>query len=169
MSELLKKYYKEYNKTIEDIVALGEKPKNRWYQRKWKEVLIKLDELSLDEKGYAVCAISRIKGQHNKLVRFFIASHIKPYAKCIEDEDYELCFDHHNGLILSASIEALFDQYLITILLQTGEIVKNNIVDTISNSASIFNKKTHIQNYYLTDKRKGYLLLHNEEFRKKLN
>ena len=169
MANLLKKYYAEYNKTVDDIIAIGEKPKTRWYQRKWKEVLIKLDELALDEKGYAICAISGVKGRYSKLGRFFIASHIKPYSLCIDERDYESCFDPNNGLILTANIDALFDQYLISISPTDGKILKNDIVDTITKSNQLFNNKTHIANYYLTEKRKTYLLLHNQYFENKIN
>lgn len=168
IAELLKRYYEEYNKTIDDIVALDKVPKTRWYQKKWKEVLIKMDELALNEKGYAICAISGIKGLYAKLGKFFIASHIKPYALCIEQKDYESAFDPNNGLILVANLDALFDQYLISINADNGAILKNDVVLSITKQQRIlFNNKNEISKYYLTEKRKDYLRLHNEFFQRK--
>ena len=169
IAKLLKNYYDEYNKSIEDILALHQAPKTRWYQKRWKEVLIKMDELALNEKGYAICAISGIKGAYAKLGRFFIASHIKPYAQCINEKDYESAFDPNNGLIRSANVDALFDQYLISVNADDGSIMINDVVATISRYKQLFNSKNTIPSYYMTEKRKEYLKLHNYCFNQKVN
>ncbi|MFA5659922.1 MAG: HNH endonuclease signature motif containing protein [Bacilli bacterium] len=167
INTILVNYFSEYNKTIDKILSSGEKPKYRWYQRKWREVLIKLDEVAFHSKGYAFCAISGLKGKYEKLGRFFIASHIKPYSDCIADSDYHAAFDPHNGLILSANVDALFDQHLITIDVdKDGEILKKPVVGSISRIGNIIYKdKLNVQ--YLTNERKEYLRLHKMKFESK--
>ena len=164
VNDVLNDYFAEYNKTIERILASGEKPKYRWYQRKWREVLIKLDEVAFHSKGYAFCAISGLKGKYEKLGRFFIASHIKPYSDCIAEADYQAAFDPHNGLILSANVDALFDQHLISIDVDNdGIILKKDIVKTISRIGNII-YKDKLNPQYLTVKRSEYLKLHKSKF-----
>lgn len=163
IASLLKTYYMEYQKTIDDFISLGKTPKYRWYQKKWREVLIKIDEVRFHEKGIATCAISKTKGEYSKLGRFFIASHIKPYADCIKEEDYESAFDPNNGLILCANIDALFDQYLISVDAD-GKIVTCNAVKAIRGQEKFKYEGDDMDSYYLTDKRKAYLALHKEQF-----
>lgn len=164
LNDVLNNYFVEYNKTIERILASGEKPKYRWYQRKWREVLIKLDEVAFHSKGYAFCAISGLKGKYEKLGRFFIASHIKPYSDCIAEADYQAAFDPHNGLILSANVDALFDQHLITIDVENdGIILKKDVVKTISRIGNII-YKDKLDSQYITTQRSKYLKLHKQKF-----
>jgi|LSQX01.2.fsa_nt_gb hypothetical protein len=164
VDKVLNKYFTEYNKTIEKILVSGEKPKYRWYQKKWREVLIKLDEVAFNSKGYAFCAISGLKGKYEKLGRFFVASHIKPYSDCVAEADYQAAFDPHNGLILSANVDALFDQYLISIdVVNDGLILKKDVVNSISRVGSII-YKNKINSQYLTPKRIEYLKLHKIRF-----
>ncbi len=166
IATLLKEYYKEYHKSVEDILALEEPPKYRWYQKRWREALIKMDELHFNEKGYAHCAISETKGDYSKLGRFFIASHIKPYALCIKEKDYYSAFDPYNGLILCANMDALFDQFLITID-QDGYVLTKNAVNTISGYGRYKFAGKKINDYYMTEQRKKFLLLHKAEFDKR--
>ncbi|MDE7453507.1 MAG: HNH endonuclease [Clostridia bacterium] len=160
---LLKQYYNEYHKSVDDLIALDQPPKYRWYQKKWREILIKMDEIQFNEKGYARCAISETKGDYSSLGRFFIASHIKPYALCIREKDYESAFDPNNGLILCSNIDALFDQFLITVD-DDGIILIKDAVKTITGYGKFKFAGKKLKEYYLTDKRKSYLSLHKAEF-----
>lgn len=163
IASLLKEYYKDYHKSVEDLIALEQPPKYRWYQKKWREILIKMDEIQFNEKGYAWCAISETKGDYSSLGRFFIASHIKPYALCIKEKDYESAFDPNNGLILCANIDALFDQFLITVD-AAGIILNKKAVNTISGYGKFRDAGKKLNEYYLTEKRKYYLSFHKAEF-----
>lgn len=159
LKKLLDDYRKSYNKTVEEIIASGEIPKQRWYQKKWKEVLIKADELQFNKKGAAVCAITGISGDYIKLGKFFVASHIKPYAECIKNNEYGDAFDPDNGLILSANIDALFDRHLISID-ESGKICAKKAVTPIKKRI----KLKQLDKYYLTESRKKYLSEHKKEF-----
>lgn len=46
--------------------------------------------------------------------RLLIASHIKPYKVCINENKIDEAFDYHNGLALSPTYDKLFDQGYIT-------------------------------------------------------
>jgi|UniRef100_UPI00404787A3 hypothetical protein len=57
--------------------------------------------------------------------KVLIASHIKPWSLCSEEEK----LDENNGILLSPSLDALFDKYLISFQ-DSGEIIINpNISD----------------------------------------
>lgn len=160
LQELLDKYRTEYSKSVKDIINSGETPKYRWYQKKWKEVLIKADELQFNQHGLAVCAISRITGDYTQLGRFFIASHIKSYADCMSDGTYEDAFDPDNGLILCANIDALFDRHLIAID-DSGKIHTKKVVKAIKDHGKYLQFKKP-DKYYLNPNRKKYLAIHKE-------
>lgn len=166
IAKILANYNREYSKTIQDIIASGSCPKYRWYQKKWKEVLIKSYEIAFNQKGYAVCAISGITGEYSKLGRFFIASHIKPYALCVKEKDYNSAFNPNNGLILSANMDALFDQFLISVDQQSNILIGEK-AKTLSGYRKVFNNKTNILDYYMTEERKMFLSLHEAEYNKR--
>ncbi|MDE7167264.1 MAG: HNH endonuclease [Clostridia bacterium] len=162
LQKLLKKYREDYKKSIDDVLASGEIPKCRWYQKKWKEVLIKADELHFKERGSAVCAISGIRGDSTKLGKFFVASHIKSYADCMNNEEYEDAFDPDNGLILCANIDALFDRHLITID-KSGKIIIKDVVKGIKDRGKYLRFKK-LDKYYLNPNRLKYLKVHKAIF-----
>jgi hypothetical protein len=57
--------------------------------------------------------------------KILVASHIKPWSLCTEEEK----LDENNGILLSPSLDALFDKHLISFK-DTGEIIINpNISD----------------------------------------
>lgn len=57
--------------------------------------------------------------------KILVASHIKPWSLCTEEEK----LDENNGILLSPSLDALFDKYLISFK-DSGEIIINpNISD----------------------------------------
>ena len=82
---------------------------------------------------------------------------------CIKEKDYESAFDPNNGFILCSNIDALFDQFLITID-DAGIILIKNSVKTISGYGKFRDAGKKLNEYYLTEKRKHYLSLHKAEF-----
>lgn len=89
-----------------------------------------------------------------------IASHIKPFIKCDENEAYDV----NNGILLSRNIDTLFDLGYITFN-DTGEIIfathlKKDVKDFISNYS--------LDNRFINAKRLEYLEYHrNEVFEKR--
>lgn len=88
-----------------------------------------------------------------------VASHIKPSAI---SNVYEK-IDNNNGLLLCANHDKLFDHHLISFDFNTGQII---ISDKLSKKLEDFqiNENFILDEKYLTDRRKEYLLLHNLEF-----
>lgn len=165
INKIIEEYEKNYNKTIVSCLQEERAPKKRWYQKKWKEVLLKLDEVRYSSTGKAVCAITNISGEYDKLGKLFIASHIKPYYQCISEQKYDEAFDPHNGLILCANMDALFDRHLISID-QQGRILKSVAVKKIDWKIAQRSFKK-INSYYLTKERLSYLGVHEQEFNNK--
>ncbi|TAF75238.1 MAG: HNH endonuclease [Bacteroidetes bacterium] len=89
-----------------------------------------------------------------------IASHIKPFIKCDENEAYDV----NNGILLSRNIDSLFDLGYITFS-DAGEIIfatklKQEVKDFISNYS--------LDNRFINAKRLEYLDYHrNEVFEKR--
>lgn len=88
--------------------------------------------------------------------RFLIASHIKPWAKCLNQER----LDGHNGLMLSPHVDKLFDRGWISFadngdLLIAGDAARNVLsawgLEGMRNAGSF------------TDKQKAYLRYHRDE------
>ncbi len=81
-----------------------------------------------------------------------IASHIKPFIKSTEDEAY----DPNNGLLLSRTIDSLFDLKYISFT-DEGEMLFSK---RISNDVKEFWKNYKLENSILNEKRKEYLTYH---------
>lgn len=166
IKKIIDEYEEDFKKTISKIQKRikknDEKISNRFYQKKWKETLIKLDAARFGIDGYAVCAISKIKGSIEKLGSFFVASHIKPFSKCVKEEDYESAFSPYNGFILCSNIDSLFDNFLISID-DDGKILKNDAVNSIE-PKKVLNIPKKIDEIYLEEKRIEFLKFHKKEF-----
>jgi len=106
---------------------------------------------NLIEKYCHKCIITNID-----LSQVLIASHIKPWAICNNQERVDV----NNGLLLSATYDRLFDSGLITFT-KKGEIKLSKMIN--SNNASKLNLKNGIVYNigYKSDMSK-YLLYHNE-------
>ena len=63
-----------------------------------------------------------------------IASHIKPFKKCKPEESYIT----KNGLLLSANLDALFDQFLISFHAKTGELIMAPSIRNNSKLQTVF-------------------------------
>lgn len=86
-----------------------------------------------------------------------IASHLKPYIQCDEHE----MFDAENGLLLSRSMDQLFDKGYIsfssdgTVLVSRTRGLSNKLVDHLS--------KYKLDDRLLTENRQSYLQYHREK------
>lgn len=117
----------------------------------YKQRLYKFDlcKESNDKNGKVVCFYENIN------YPVLIASHIKPYALCTQDEQ----FDSDNGLLLSRNIDQLFDQGWISFN-DDGSVIFNENLD---NDLIILLKKKAIDKKYLTsNKRLKYLEYHRK-------
>lgn len=94
--------------------------------------------------------------------QLLVASHIKPFAEC---EDEEESYDPMNGLLLSENIDSLFDKFLISFSASSGEILLADGVDDGLLKKFGIKKSYRLRHEYLTDKRKEYLKLHNARTR----
>lgn len=84
-----------------------------------------------------------------------IASHIKPYIKCNDDEK----FDVDNGLLLSKNIDSLFDQGWISFENDGTVLLSKNLDENLKKYLS--NKKLD-KKYLQSQKRLKYLKYHRE-------
>jgi len=83
-----------------------------------------------------------------------IASHIKPFIESDENEAY----DPNNGLLLSRTIDSLFDLKYISFE-NNGEMIFSN---RISNDVKEFWKDYKLENTILNEERKNYLAYHRK-------
>lgn len=91
-----------------------------------------------------------------------IASHIKPYKHCQNDEKAQ--FDVNNGLLLSRNLDSLFDLGYITIN-NEGIIVPSKILDT---NVKEFLSQYRLHQDFINPKRMDYMEYHREKvFEKK--
>jgi predicted restriction endonuclease len=81
------------------------------------------------------------------------ASHIKPYAKCEDDE----CFDFYNGFLLCATHDLLFDKGLISFDNEGIMLISKNLKKSDIEKLNITGKQIELydeQKYYLNYHRK---------------
>ena len=107
---------------------------------------------ALDKLWDGKCAILGL--QTREVLR---ASHIKPWRESSSEER----MDPHNGLLLSAHLDALFDRYLISFDEQ-GEILFSN---ALHREVLTFNLNGAKLRGRLSKKQYGYLECHRNQFR----
>ncbi len=105
--------------------------------------------------GRPMCVLERLS------YPVLIASHIKPFIESDENEAY----DPNNGLLLSKTIDSLFDLKYISFT-DEGAILFSKI---LSKDVKEFWGKYKLENVILTEKRKKYLKFHRELMLKKEN
>ncbi len=88
-----------------------------------------------------------------------IASHIKPYSKCLKKEE----FDPDNGLLLSKNMDSLFDNGYITFK-EDGEVEVSPQLDC---EVAKYVKQFKIDSKIYNEKRKEYMKYHKENVFKK--
>lgn len=148
---------------IKNYEANNNFPQYRWYQDKWKEVLIKSLALQLKDNSILRCAISGVTAKNKKLSYLFIASHIKDYSICVSEGNWEEAFDPNNGILLISNVDKLFDQHDITINRFTGKIKHGDIVKDIISYKKILPNNV-IGLFYFNENRKQFLRYHNDKF-----
>jgi putative restriction endonuclease len=118
-----------------------------------------MHKLNLKEESFSIyedekCMVEKLA------YPILIASHIKPFIKCDENEAYDV----NNGILLSRNIDTLFDLGYITFN-DDGQIVfashlKQDVKDFIANYS--------LDNRFINAKRLEYLEYHrNEVFEKR--
>lgn len=141
----------ELNAEIEKIAS-----ENKSLKGKDVEVIIKrrvgqstFRKLLIEENG-CKCALSGV--DEEKLLR---ASHIKPWSEATPEEKT----DPENGLLLSVIWDALFDQGLIAFhadgTIESSSLLTDDNIKKLGISLDI-----KLDEKYLTEKRKAYLLWH---------
>lgn len=116
----------------------------------YKQRLYKYDlyQESLEKNKEIVCYYEE------KAHPVLIASHIKPYSKCEENEQ----FDVNNGLLLSKNIDSLFDRGWITFD-NSGNVI---CADKLDKRITEELKKHSLDKKYLKSERLKYLEYHRE-------
>lgn len=91
-----------------------------------------------------------------------VASHIKPASEC----DVFGKADCENGLLLCALHDKLFDRYFISFDSETGKILYAKVLENQLDEFQL-NKDFVLYKEILTEERKKFLKIHNDEFYKR--
>lgn len=123
------------------------KVRDSYLQRLYKIELIK-ESMRVYNTSKGKCVLEHLA------YPILIASHIKPYRVCDENEQ----FDKENGLLLSKNMDSLFDNGYITFD-DDGTIIPSNKLDK--------DVAKHLENFKLdsiiyTQKRRNYMQYHRE-------
>lgn len=139
---------KEGRLTLEKYDSIEEKIKKG--RDSYKQRLYKYDlyKESIDNNKEVVCYYE------NKSYPVLIASHIKPYVECEENEK----FDADNGLLLSKNIDNLFDNGWITFDDDGTVLCSDNLDIRIKSEL----QKQKLDKKYLNEKRLKYLKYHRD-------
>jgi putative restriction endonuclease len=137
-------YFKEDAEQIfgEDLKAIS-KRRDPYLHRLYKNQL--QDECE-EIYGNPMCVLEQLT------YPVLIASHIKPFIESDENEAY----DPNNGLLLSRTIDSLFDLKYISFS-DDGEMLFSN---RITEDVKEFWKEYRLENTILNDERKNYLAYH---------
>lgn len=143
-------YFKEDAKQIfgEDLKESGAKKRDYYLHRLYKEAL----KTESEEKfGEAICMLEKLD------YPVLIASHIKPFIESSDDEAY----DPNNGLLLSRTIDSLFDLNYISFN------TNGNIIFSKKLSQKIIDKWNgyKLDSSILNSERLSYLKYHNSKLK----
>ncbi len=94
-----------------------------------------------------------------RISNVMVASHIKPARVCNVVEKA----DKNNGLLLCATHDKLFNDYIITFDSASGILIYSNQLDNLLEEYQLSNG-FYLDKKYLTEERKRYLEHHNAEF-----
>ena len=89
-----------------------------------------------------------------------VASHIKPLATCIRQQNMTEAYDKNNGLLLSPNLDAYFDKFDISFDDAVNIILGKTIPDEIKEVI----KEYKLDSKVLNDQRKNYLRYHRQLF-----
>jgi len=137
-------YFKEDAQQIfgEDLTSITKK-RDPYLHRLYKN---QLQEECEEVYGKPMCVLERLA------YPVLIASHIKPFFQSDDTEAY----DPNNGLLLSRTIDSLFDLKYISFTDEGKMIFSNRIPADVKE----FWKDYHLEPTILNDKRKNYLEFH---------
>jgi predicted restriction endonuclease len=137
-------YFKEDAEQIfgEDLISITKK-RDPYLHRLYKN---QLQEECEEIYGNPMCVLEQLS------YPVLIASHIKPFIESDENEAY----DPNNGLLLSRTIDSLFDLKYISFT-DDGTMLFSK---RISEDVKEFWKDYKLENTILNEKRKGYLAYH---------
>lgn len=126
---------------IEKTKSIG---RDQYLHRLYKNQLFEESELIYD--NHRLCMLEKLQ------YPVLIASHIKPFVDSNEDEAY----DPNNGLLLSRTIDSLFDLKYISFSDEGEMLFSNRIAEDVKE----FWKNYRLENNVLNDERKNYLAYH---------
>jgi len=93
------------------------------------------------------------------MVELLIASHIKPFSECNENEKYDL----FNGLLLTPNYDKLFDKYLISFD-KSGKILISSLIKKSDLEKLGISKEDKLNSDKISPNHFEYLKYHNEQF-----
>ncbi len=137
-----------------EIVSQQTDGRDSYLQQLYKN---QLKEESIKIYGKPVCMLQKLDYPYKG---FFIASHIKPYIECNENEK----FDPMNGLLLSLTMDALFDKKLIAFTDEGLIIFSKRIA---SKKIKEFLSSFKLDKQLLNSARLRYLKFHREMMNKR--
>jgi hypothetical protein len=153
--------YLEKNKDVENnnlrqtrILSDNQDEKNRKFQSKWRDQLAKEMMNYTVNENEVFCPFTFITANFENAGEIYVASHIKPFRDCSASE----AFDINNGLLLSATADALFDKYLITIS-ENMELIFSFLIDNDQKLKSQLNINNKIFTNILNKNRLLYVAL----------
>ncbi len=140
------------------IIDLREENTRKFQQKRRNRLAKEMMAFSADPEQ-VFCPFTFITINFDSLGALFVASHIKEFSECNEEEKYDI----NNGLLLCSNADALFDKHLITIdenknlifsfLLDNDEKLKHQL----SLTKNIFDK-------ILNEQRMKYIKHHRDKF-----
>lgn len=142
------KYFIKETKNIAYTKEEHKKGRNTYSQQLYKEML-KIETIKAYKSKEPRCMIENLP------YPVLIASHIKPYKDCNNDEQ----FDVNNGLLLSKDLDTLFDKYLISFDINGNMLYSSKLHADLKNYLS--SQKYCLSKIFLTKKRCEYLKYHN--------
>jgi hypothetical protein len=145
-------YFKTDAQEIFDSAELEVPQRDKYKHKIWKNEL--LEESKLVFNGEARCMVDNVTSQ------YLIGSHIIPWRVCIEDGNELTAWDKDNGLLLNRNLDAFFDKGKISFSNDGNIILDDNIKNDLR--TSLISHK--IKNDFLNEKRKRYLVFHNQYF-----
>ena len=144
-------YFEEDAKRIFGNDSKEERKRDPYLHRLYKN---QLQEESVAVFGDTRCMVERIA------YPVLIASHIKPFCRCNEQEAY----DAENGILLSRNIDSLFDLGYLTFDNDGTPVPAETLNEELKRKLADY----RLGEEFLTEKRRAYLVYHrNEIFGKK--
>lgn len=94
-----------------------------------------------------------------EMKELLIASHIKPFSECNDNEKYDL----YNGLLLTPNYDKLFDKFLISFD-NLGRILVSSLLEKSDLEKLGVSKEDKLNSEKISTNHSEYLKYHNEQF-----